>query len=457
MYRTVGTEKKTECAFLVGVEMAAQPSVWTIEDSLEELGQLAVAAGAQVVGATTQKLRSPNPGHYIGTGKIEQLQELKTELRYDMVIFDDELSPVQQRNLEQELGVKVIDRTGLILDIFSQRAQTREGRLQVELAQYEYLLPRLTRQWTHLSRQEGGVGARGGPGETQLEVDRRRVRQRITDLKQEIEGVRKHRALYRQQRERDGVPVIALVGYTNAGKSTLLNTLTQAGVTAHDRLFDTLDPTTRRIKLPSGRTALLSDTVGFIQKLPPAVVAAFRATLEELELADALVQVLDITHPCGFEHSQTVGKILGELGLSDKPIVTALNKIDRLAQVENLEHDNGSYRAFLGEAWKPLQELMAHYPQAVPISAERRWGLHELLQKIDDVLGDDLVDMEVRLPYSAGDLVALFHSNAIVKKRSYGKDGVTLRGRVSQKLVKAFEKYRVHGRSGAVRGTGVTG
>lgn len=453
MQKVTTTEKPAEKAFLVGVEVDGGSAVWSIDDSLEELHQLALAAGAQVLGATTQKLKSPNPAYYIGTGKLQYVQQLQKELQFDLVIFDDELSPMQQRNLERELGTKVIDRSALILDIFAQRARTREGRLQVELAQYEYLLPRLTRQWTHLSRQEGGIGARGGPGETQLEVDRRRVRERITDLKGELEKVRKHRALYRSQRQHEGVPVAAFVGYTNAGKSTLLNALTQAQVTADDRLFETLDPTTRRMKLPSGRIVLLSDTVGFIQKLPPAVVAAFRATLEELDAADVLVHVIDITHQCGYEQSQTVNQVLEELGLANKPIITALNKIDKLAQQDDKASSNGSYQARMGDAWQPLQELAEHYPHAVAISAQNGWGLQELLEKIDDVLGQDLVEVIVHLPYSVGDLVALFHTKATVTKRSYGKDGVLLKGRIPRRLVRPFESYIVHGRGTSAHDT----
>jgi GTP-binding protein HflX len=290
---------------------------------------------------------------------------------------------------------------------------------------------------------------RGGEGETQLEVDRRRVRQRITDLKREIEGVRRHRALYREQRQREAIPVIALVGYTNAGKSTLLNALTDANVTAQNRLFDTLDPTTRRIKLPSGRVALLSDTVGFIQKLPPTVVAAFRATLEELEFADVLVHMLDITHPCGFEHSETVRGVIDELGLSEKPLITALNKIDKLAEGERLKKVDGDFRTVLGEAWPPLEELIAHYPNGVAMSAGLGWGLDDLLEKIDGLLGQDMVDITISLPYSAGDLASLFHAKAAVKKRSYTKDGIVLRGRLPQSFVRLFENYIVSGKKSA--------
>ncbi len=443
--KLVETEKPIEKALLVAVELARQKGIWSVEDSLEELRQLAQTAGAEGVGIVTQKLAHASPSHYVGRGKVEEIVELRDKLDYSLVIFDDELSPMQLRNMERELGVKVLDRTGLILDIFSQRARTREGRLQVELAQYEYLLPRLTRQWTHLSRQFGAFGVRGGPGETQLEVDRRRVRERITDLKREIEKVRRHRALYRQEREREGIPVVALVGYTNAGKSTLLNALTRAGVSAEDRLFDTLDPTTRRIKLPTGRTILLSDTVGFIQKLPTSVVTAFRATLEELAEADVLMHVLDITHDCGYEQSQTVAGILEELGLGGKRVVTVLNKIDRLVDEDRRKQskEDGNLRSVLGDAWGPLQELVSHYPNGVAVSAALGWGLDSLLQRIQSLLQDDLVDITVRLPYSAGDLVALFHEKASITKRSYSKDGLLIRGKITQQLAPLFRKYVV--------------
>ncbi|MBI4318627.1 MAG: GTPase HflX [Chloroflexi bacterium] len=445
MNKPVTTEQPIRKAFLVGVEVSGQRSIWTVDDSLAELGQLAQTAGIEVVGRASQKVEKPSPSHYLGRGKVEQIRDLKAELGYDLVIFDDELSPIQHRNLERDLAARILDRSGLILDVFGQRARTREGQLQVELAQYEYLLPRLTRQWTHLSRQFGAIGARGGPGETQLEVDRRRVRERITELKREIEKVRRHRALYREQRQHEGIPVVALVGYTNAGKSTLLNALTNAGVAAEDQLFDTLDPTTRRIKLPSGRAVLLSDTVGFIQKLPPSVVVAFRATLEELAQADVMVHIVDITHDCGYEQSRTVDDTLRELGLDAKPVVTALNKIDRLVDEAKRRHvkPNGNLRASLGDAWEPLKELASHYPNGVPISAALGWGLEALRDRIESVLKSDLVDITVRLPYSAGDLVALFHAKASVTKRSYTKDGVLIKGKVAQQLVPLFRKYAV--------------
>src|SRR5581483_5992148 len=287
------TAPAPERAFLVAAEVKGHQG-WSTQSSLAELAQLAETAGAEVVGRASQRLDQPNPATYIGKGKVQEVSAERQDLGYTVVVFDDELTPTQQRNLEELLKVKVIDRTALILDIFARRAQTREGRLQVELAQLEYLLPRLAGQWSHLERLGGGIGTRG-PGETQIETDRRLIRDRISRLKAQIEDVRRHRALYRSRRAKQGVPVAALVGYTNAGKSTLMNALSGAGVLAENRLFATLDPVTRRVRLNDGEDVLLTDTVGFIQKLPTSLVAAFRATLEELSDADLLLHVVDVT------------------------------------------------------------------------------------------------------------------------------------------------------------------
>ena len=366
------TQPPRERAFLVGAELRGQKKFLSLEDSLTELALLADTAGLEVVGELTQKLDHPNVETYIGPGKVTELKALSEETLSQVVLFDDELSPRHQRELEEALGpnVRVLDRTGLILDIFAQHAHTAEGMVQVELAQYEYLLPRLTGQWTHLARQAGGGGGRTGsvggvglrgPGETQLEVDRRSVRNRIAHLKRELEKVRAHRMRYRSQRKRSRIPIIALVGYTNAGKSTLLNELTKSDVYVADQLFATLDPTTRHIELSGGYQALLTDTVGFIQKLPTALIAAFQATLEEITEADLLLHVVDISHPNALNQYQSVQKTLEEIGAGHIPTVTALNKIDRLNQPE------------------VARETARKYSKARAISARDGIGLSELL------------------------------------------------------------------------------
>jgi GTP-binding protein HflX len=412
-----------------------------MQDSLDELYQLALTAGVEVVGQTTQKLDRINHATYIGSGKVEELQLLAQEANADTIIFDDELSPTHQRNLEKIMGdgVRVLDRTALILDIFAQHASTREGTLQVELAQYEYRLPRLTRQWTHLARQVGGGGGRGGvagvglrgPGETQLEVDRRRIRERIAFLKGELEGVRAHRKRHRLQRQRAQIPVVAIVGYTNAGKSTLLNALSGAGVLVEDKLFATLDPTTRRVSLPEGKLALFTDTVGFIQKLPTQLVAAFRATLEEITEADLLLHIVDITHPNAREQARSVQDTLAELEIADAPVITALNKIDRL------DDPDAARRA------------AAETADSVAISAMRRIGIEDLLARVEQVLYEKLVPMHVRLPYRAGDLIALFHDQGVVEMEQHEEKTVVLSGRLPGRLAAMFRPYRVRDKTEA--------
>jgi len=356
----------------VGVGIKGEHRNWSIEGSLDELQQLARTAGAEVVGRMVQNLERPSHSHYLGSGKIEELLSLKDELKYDTAIFNDELRPTQQENLETALEVKVIDRTALILDIFARSARTSEGKLQVELAQHEYMLPRLAGQWSHLERLGGGIGTRG-PGESQIETDRRLIRNRITYIKKQIEAVRKHRELYRRKREQSGTPLVALVGYTNAGKSTLLNTLCKAGVLAENKLFSTLDPVTKRLHLPDGRNILVTDTVGFIHKLPPLIVAAFHATLEELDEADLLLHIVDITSPDAVNQSQTVEKILNQLKLGEKPRITVINKMDQL--VESIE-----------EA-QTISVLIKSPPEATVItSALKNWNLDKLLQKISEYL-----------------------------------------------------------------------
>lgn len=370
--KTFPTQPPTERSLLVGVEVKGARDTWSVEDSLEELALLAVTAGAEVVGALVQHRQRPTPAYYLGKGKVTELADLKAEVGYDMVIFDDELSPTQQRNLEQALEVKVIDRTALILDIFAKRARTHEGRLQVELAQHQYLLPRLAGQWSHLERLGGGIGTRG-PGEAQLETDRRLIRQKIHRLQREIEEIRKHRALYRRQRTLRGIPVVAIIGYTNAGKSTLLNSLSNAAVLVEDKLFATLDPTTRRLALPNREEVLISDTVGFIQKLPTTVIAAFRATLEELAEAALLVHVVDITHHNAIEQSMAVEKTLTELGLGEKPRITILNKVDLFASSEE-------------DIVEFVSSMKADGQETVLISAAKGWGLDRLLERIAEKL-----------------------------------------------------------------------
>jgi len=370
--RTVVTRPEPEQAYLVAVATQGSYGGYSAEDSIDELAYLANTAGARVVGKLMQKLSSPSKTHYLGKGKLSELLALKETTGYNLAIFDDELSPLQQRHLEDFLQVKVIDRAALILDIFSKRARTHEGRLQVELAQHQYLIPRLAGQWSHLERLGAGIGTRG-PGESQLETDRRIINQKIQRLKKQIEQVRKQRTLYRSQRKRSGVPIVALVGYTNAGKSTLFNALSQADVFVEDKLFATLDPTTRRITLPDNAPVLITDTVGFIQKLPPILVTAFRATLEELEEADLLLHVVDVSRHDAAEQCQTVENILGELHISDKPRLTALNKIDLLLPGT----DNWKEKSITG--YIPAHFLPAD-DDTVIISATRGWGLASLLE-----------------------------------------------------------------------------
>jgi len=376
------TEAKVERAFLVGVGSKTSNNDWSVTDSLKELSYLTKTAGASVVGMLTQNLNAPSPIYYIGKGKIEELISLKEQTQYDTVIFDDELSPRQQRNLEEALEVKVIDRSALILHIFARKAQTHEGKLQVELAQHQYLLPRLVGQWRHLERLGGGIGTRG-PGEAQLETDRRLIYKRINLLQHKIESVRKHRALYRRRRKETGTPIVALVGYTNAGKSTLFNTLSKASVDVEDRLFSTLDPVTRRLALPTGQRFLITDTVGFIHKLPPSIIAAFRATLEELDEADLLLHIVDITHKNAANQCLTVEKILSELNLEKKPKFTIFNKLDLALSSEAELKALNTIPYFEEEILLPNEGI-------VLISAAKGWGMDDLLNKIASYLGGEL-------------------------------------------------------------------
>ncbi|MGE0688250.1 MAG: GTPase HflX [Dehalococcoidia bacterium] len=387
---THSTAPVRERAYLVAVEPRGKHDGLGAEASLDELELLAFTAGADTAGRAVQKLDSPNTATYIGKGKLEEIIAEREGTEYTMVIFDDELSPSQQRNLENALKVKVLDRTALILDIFARRAQTREARLQVELAQTQYLLPRLAGQWSHLERLEGRIGTRG-PGESQLVTDRTLVRNRITRLRREIDDVSQQRALYRRRRARQGMQVAALVGYTNAGKSTLMRALSGAEVFTEDLLFATLDPVTRRIHLPSGHEMLLTDTVGFIQKLPTQLVAAFRATLEELTEADILVHLVDITHEDAEEQYATVERTIKELGLENKPRVVAFNKIDLLTDA-----------AGEPEARREIEAaLHADHPEAVLISAAKKWNLDGLLRAIERELAEASKRAEAEAPVEA--------------------------------------------------------
>lgn len=435
----VVTQPPKEQAILVGVELAGMPSHLDLDDSLAELALLTKTAGVAVIGSITQRLETPNPATFIGTGKLEELHTLVLEAGASVVIFDDELSPRQQREIEKVLGenIKVLDRTALILDIFAHHARTREGAVQVELAQYEYRLPRLTRAWTHLARQSGGraggasggVGVRG-PGETQLEVDRREISRRIAFLKRQLEEIRQQRSLHRRHRRQSGAPVIALVGYTNAGKSTLLNALSNANVLSVDQLFATLDPTTRRTDLPSGQVVLLTDTVGFIQKLPTMLVASFRATLEEVTEANVLLHVVDLSHPNMDEQVGAVEEVLEELEAGNKLVITALNKVDRLDLTQPEEQER-------------VNMALAAYPNAVVVSALTGEGLPTLRTKIDEVLYAQMAPINVLIPYHHGELVSFFHEHGFVEQEEHTADGTHLIGRIPVNLAGRYADYWV--------------
>jgi GTPase len=414
-------QKKQERALLIGLEKEGV-SKWDLRDSLEELAELANSAGAEVVDTVTQKLPKPTAPYYIGRGKAESIKDTCQHRHVTSIIFDDELSPAQGRNLENLFARKVLDRTQLILDIFAQRARSREGRLQIELAQLHYLLPRLTRMWHHLSRQTGGIGTRG-PGETQLEVDRRRVQERIARLERELEAVRKTRAIQRQGRKRHQWPVAAVVGYTNAGKSTLLNLLTGADVVTENKLFATLDPTTRSFVLPNKQRVLLTDTVGFLRKLPHTLIESFKATLEEVSEADLLIHIVDLSHPRVDEQMEAVDTVIKELDAFGKQTLIVFNKIDNL---ENRE---------LAETY------VKHFPGSVAISARTGEGVGDLVRALQSALSSWRLRSRFLIPASESALIAEIHRVGHVLELSYQGDEAAIVAHIPPDLAQKLERY----------------
>ena len=421
------------------MELKASGGSWTIQDSLDELGRLARTAGLSVAGRTWQKLSRRNPSTWIGSGKVREIAELMAAEGAEYVLFDDELSPGQQSNLEEALGeeARVIDRTRLILDIFSLNARSREGKIQVELAQYQYLLPRLAGMRHGLSQQVGGSGAGPvglrGPGETQLEMDRRQARRRITALRRALEEVRTERGQHRKQRVRAGLPVIALVGYTNAGKSSLLNALTDAGVLVEDRLFATLDPTTRRLALPGGREALLTDTVGFIRKLPHQLVAAFRATLEGIEEASLILHVVDGSHPHASEQIAAVQSVLSSLRVAHTPLLMVWNKMDLLPERSLPQHPGSAHTG------------------ALAISAKTGENLPALLHEVERILAQVLIEVDLLVPHERYDAVNLVYEQGTVRSREEVPEGVRIKAAVPRELSEKLARFGVPGAPGALR------
>jgi GTP-binding protein HflX len=427
-HQIVDLAKPVERAFLVAVDTGSAPG-WSAEDSLAELANLALTAGAEIVGAEWQNRRHVDPHWYVGKGKAEALVAAKSETGFDLLVADDELSPTQQKQLEDLVKTKVIDRSRLILDIFAQHARTHEGRLQVELAQLEYQLPRLTRLWTHLSRTQGGIGSRG-PGESQLETDRRTIRERIKKMKGRVEDVRRARATAARGRDRRLMPAVGIVGYTNSGKSTLLNSLVGSEVAlAENKLFATLDPTSRQVRLGDGQSAVVTDTVGFIHKLPHQLVDAFRATLEEVNRADVLIEVVDAADPHAAEHRATVQVVLDELGAGEKPRLVVYNKADLLAAAA----DDGARAA-------------PAVGGAVFVSALTGFGLDTLRVELSALLASLWEDVDVRLPYTEGELLARVRERGTVELEYRAKD-VRVRGRVAPALAGELRGRAVDGRT----------
>ncbi len=419
--------QSAERTILVGMEYGGMLSTlgWTVEDSLEELKQLADTAGAQVVAKFLQKRPKPDPAFFIGRGKVQELALYVQQENIDLCIFDDELTPAQQRNIEQAMGIRVLDRTALILDIFAQRAHTNEGKLQVELAQLQYTLPRIMGKGLSLSRLGGGIGTRG-PGETKLEVDRRRIRDRIAYIKECIGKVKSVRNLHRAGRAKASVPTVSLVGYTNAGKSTLLNVLTNSDIYAKDQLFATLDPTTRQLDLPDKQQAILTDTVGFIQRLPHQLVAAFQSTLEEVVESDVLLHVIDVSHELYKEQSNAVYKVLEQIGAKDKTIITVYNKIDKLPE------DSA------------LPERLAKEENSICISAKKNLNLDKLLALIAENLKLQSIEADFLIPYSDTAVVSKLHAAGTVLEQEYLAEGTRLKVRIDASQAGDFEKYLVN-------------
>lgn len=419
---TASLQVMSERAILIGMEWGRNDSLWTVDDSLEELKQLADTAGATVIKKFIQKRSKPDPAFFIGRGKVQELALYAQQENIDLCIFDDELSPAQQRNIESVMGIRILDRTALILDIFAQRARTNEGKLQVELAQLQYTLPRIMGKGLMLSRLGGGIGTRG-PGETKLEVDRRRIRDRIAFIKEQIEKVKAVRSLHRSKRKKNNVFEVSLVGYTNAGKSTLLNTLTNSDIYAKDQLFATLDPTTRQLTLPNKQEIIITDTVGFIQRLPHQLIAAFRSTLEVVTEADLLVHVIDVSHELYKEQAAAVHEVLKEIGAETKPVITVYNKIDKLPPDSK------------------LADRLALEEDTVCISAAKKLNLESLQQMIESHLKSKAVEVTLCIPYAETAKAAQLHETANVLEQEYTENGAVMKVILPVEDLEAYNEY----------------